>query len=154
MTPIQTFPSGATRRVSRYRYDLIPPVAVRAEAERFWLGVLTYGDSNWMKGVPFSTLLYHLEEHLQRFKERHVESRTVEPRDGGEPFEYTDGDIENLAAIRWGCAALIHFIATGRTDLDDRPYKPRDVEVTWDNADHTAESEFCPLARVTPHTKK
>lgn len=121
---LQKFKSGATRTPSRLRYDLIPPAAMRALAERFGIGAVIHGDTNWRKGIPFSACIYHMEEHLQRFKEGRKETRTVTPKTGGEPFEYTDGDVENLAAIMWGCAAMIQYIREGRPELDDRVYRP------------------------------
>lgn len=119
---LQKFASGATRTVSKWAYSLIPPVALRALAERYWIGAIIHGPTNWLGGIPFSVCLDHMEEHIQRFKSQRIEVRRVTPKDGGEPFDYTDGDVENLAAIMWGAAALIHYIVANRFDLDDRVY--------------------------------
>lgn len=119
---LQQFASGATRSPSRLRHDLIPPAALRVLAERFGIGAIIHGEANWLKGIPFSAMLYHLEEHLQKFKEGAVEVRMITPKDGSVPFPYTDADLENLGAILWGAAALAHYITSGRTELDDRPY--------------------------------
>lgn len=116
------FASGATRTVCRTAYSLIPPAALRALAERYWIGKVIHGPTNWMGGIPFSVCIDHLGEHLERFKARQQESRTVTPKDGSESFEYVDSDVENLAAIMWGAAAMIHYIDEGRVALDDRPY--------------------------------
>lgn len=120
---LQKFTSGATRTPSRLRFDLIPPAALRALAERYGIGAVIHGEVNWQKGIPFSANIYHMQSHLERFKEGRADSRRVEPKDGSPAFDYTDGDVENLAAIMWGAAAMIHYIETGRGDLDDRPYK-------------------------------
>lgn len=120
---LQKFASGATRTMSKWAYNLIPPAALRALAERYWIGAIIHGPTNWMGGIPFSVNIDHMEEHLQRFKQGRVESRRVTPKDGSEPFDYTDGDVENLAAIMWGAAAMLHYIAEGREDLDDRHYR-------------------------------
>lgn len=119
------FKSGATRTASLLRYDLIPPAALRAYAERCGIGAVIHGPGNWTKGLPFSSCLTHLAEHLEKVKERHKASRQVEPKDGSPPFEYNEGDIENLAAIIWNAGALIHYITQGRGELDDRQYHPQ-----------------------------
>src|SRR5262249_38050968 len=118
------YKNGATRTRSKWAYSLIPPAAIRALAERFWLGKLIHGSSNWHGGIPFSACLDHLEEHLQRFKEGFKDIRRITPKDDTSivPFDYTDGDVEHLAAIMWGAAAMIHYIVSGRSDLDDRQY--------------------------------
>jgi hypothetical protein len=115
MTTIKKFDSGATRTASKLRYDLIPPSALRALALRYGIGAELHGEDNWLKGIPFSAMLYHLQEHIERFKQARVEER-------GDVFGQ-DGDVENLSAIMWGAAALIEFVSRGRTDLDDRKYK-------------------------------
>lgn len=120
---LQEFQSGATRTPSRLRYDLVPPAALRALAERYGIGAVIHGEVNWQKGIPFSANLYHMQAHLERFKEGQSAERIIEPKNGETPFTYTDGDVENLAAIMWGCAAMIHYIRTNRAELDDRPYK-------------------------------
>lgn len=114
-TPLQHFDSGATRSPSKTRYDLIPPSALRELARRYGVGAELHGEDNWLKGIPFSAMIYHLAEHLEKFKEGRVEER-------GDVFG-SDGDIENLAAIMWGAAGLIEYISRGRVDLDDRKYK-------------------------------
>jgi len=146
---LQTFASGATRTASRLRYDLIPPSALRALAERYGIGAVIHGEVNWQKGIPFSANIYHMQEHLERFKEGRVDQRTITPKDGSSSFVYTDADIENLAAVMWGAAAMIHFIETGRADLDDRHYAAPAVEPSPVCACHNTLGQpcgcFCPV---------
>jgi Domain of unknown function (DUF5664) len=100
--------TGAVRSndVDDLRFDQIPPAAVRELARRFKLG-LKYGVGNWLKGFPYSQVLYHLEAHLADFKEGVLE-------------KHSGTEEGNLAAIMWACAALIEYRRRGRTDLDDR----------------------------------
>ena len=89
-----TYPSGARRGSERPLYHLVPPQALRRLAERATLGARAYGAANWRRGLTdaafVAQLLNHLEEHWLRF------------RAGGDA-----GDDDNLAAIMWGCAALM-----------------------------------------------
>ena len=122
LNPLKVFTSGATRSPSRLRFDLIPPAGLRALAERYGIGAIIHGDTNWLKGIPFSACIYHMQEHLERFKAGHEEERTIVPKDGSSPFTITEGDMENLAAIAWGAMAMLHYINDARDDLDDRVY--------------------------------
>jgi hypothetical protein len=119
---VVTFKSGATRSPSRLRYDLIPPAGLRATAKRYGIGAIIHGPINWLKGIPFSAIIYHLQEHLEKFKAGDEADRLVKPRDGSREFTITEGDEENLAAIAWGAFALLHYISQKRADLDDRVY--------------------------------
>jgi len=116
---LRHFESGATRTASSLRYDLIPPTALRALAERYGLGAAIHGESNWLKGIPFSAILYHMQEHIERFKQGQVKRRV----EGPNCTAREDGDIENMAAVAWGAFAIIHYLSTGREALDDRPYR-------------------------------
>lgn len=87
-----TFPSGATRSSNSEssRYDLIPPGPLRRLAQRYGMGVASHGERNWEKGLPTSSTLNHLYEHLAKW------------RDG-------DREEDHLAAVAWGVFALMFF---------------------------------------------
>lgn len=114
----RTFASGAHRNsgaIDLLRYDLIPPAALRALARRFGIGVALHGEHNWIKGIPFSVMIYHVVEHLQALREG--------TPDDDEP---TVDPIEaHGAAIMWAMSALIEYRRRGRSDLDDRLYCDR-----------------------------
>jgi hypothetical protein len=75
-----------------FRFDLICPTGLKRLAARYDLGSRTYGDDNWPKGMPISSILNHIEMHLNHYK--------------------LNGDTaadDDLAAIAWGVFALMHF---------------------------------------------
>jgi hypothetical protein len=105
----RVYESGASRSPDKdmLRYDLIPPSALRALAERFGLGAVNHGEGNYLKGIPYSVILFHMQAHLENFR-------------AGDTTE--DDEVQNLAAVMWGCCALIEYKRRGRIDLDDRMF--------------------------------
>jgi hypothetical protein len=95
------FESGAVRSNDGDldRYDLISPQALRRVARRYGIGGVTYGDGNYLKGIPVPNVLRHAEQHLQRYK-----------------FEGNVKD-DNLAAVVWNCLTIMHYEETGRSEL-------------------------------------
>jgi hypothetical protein len=91
-SPIE-FNSGAKRSERVPAYRLIPPTALKRLAQRYALGAEKYGESNWLKGINDPQFVQQILDHLAE----HVANYTV---DG------SDRD-DNLAAIMWGCAALM-----------------------------------------------
>ncbi len=120
---------GATRSsgTSHLRYDLIPPNSHRRHAGRWGLGAKTHGEYNWLDGeMPGSVMIYHLEEHLTKFKARRERFRKVMLRDGVDDAscdavirDYQkarrDSD-DDLAAVAWGVTALM-YLEDERPDL-------------------------------------
>lgn len=112
------YESGATRsEIYKARFDLIPSHALTRLALRYGLGAVSYGDLNWLKGMPFSDTLNHIQQHLENAKMRY--RRGVGANVGDEDairstlcdsFSTEDDD---LAAAAWGCFALITMIAEG-----------------------------------------
>lgn len=100
----EEFETGMVRdtQEGKPRYDLIPTLALKRVAELYARGAIKYGDHNWMKGAPFSRTLASIERHLHQFKQG-------------------DTEEDHLAAVAWGCLALMHYQETGRTELDDLP---------------------------------
>ncbi len=61
--------TGAVRSadLKDMRYDLISPIGLRRVAETCHEGALKYGDYNWEKGFPISSLLNHAISHCFKF---------------------------------------------------------------------------------------
>ncbi|MEN6642590.1 MAG: dATP/dGTP diphosphohydrolase domain-containing protein [Armatimonadia bacterium] len=98
----RSFGTGAVRDMSagKGRYDLISPFMLKREAKWMEKGGAKYGDHNWEKGIPFSSLVDSALRHLNNYR---MGMR----------------DEDHLAAAIFNVQALIHFEETGRTDLDD-----------------------------------
>lgn len=105
---------GATRSkgTSYLRYDLIPTCANRRRAQRWGLGAETHGPYNWLDGkMPGSVMLYHMEEHLNRFKARRERFRQM-VLDGCDEREWHDMRLshdDDLAAVAWAADALMYL---------------------------------------------
>lgn len=95
-------PGGATRSEVSLPYDLIPPSAIRALADRFRIGVGKHGEDNWKNSLDNRSNAYafckeaynHLVEHCMKMLE-------------GTPDEH-GGLGGHLAAIMWGATVLIY----------------------------------------------
>lgn len=109
--PKHTFATGANRSTGcagdtgkfPARFDLISPVALRALAEVYGEGFLKYGAGNWKKGIPESSLLNHLEAHINHYK----------------IYGYNPESEDDLAHALWNLFTLLHFRRIGRDDLMD-----------------------------------
>lgn len=101
-TKLNIFPSGASRSkdCDELRFDLIPTKPHARLARRYGGGAATHGANNWRKGMPWSDVINHLENHLNRFK----------------AGNQSDDD---LAAIAWGAFTLMEYEETHQ-ELDDR----------------------------------
>lgn len=126
-TKKSTFASGAHRsEVIKARFDLIPPQALRRLALRYGLGAVAYGEHNWQKGLPFSDTLNHIQEHLERVKDR-VNACIADARGDEQAIhsvlahEFTNSD-DDLAGAAWGCFALMTLIDEGKL-LPDESWK-------------------------------
>lgn len=111
------FASGAVRSndVDHLRFDLIPPNALKRLAARYAMGAEKYGDHNYLKGIPYSNIINHLEAHLNKFKTQRCVSD------------------DNLAAIAWAACSLMVFEDQGRDDLDDLYDFPGSIKKEGDN---------------------
>jgi hypothetical protein len=87
---IQTFKSGAIREKVSIAYHLIPSIALRRLAMVYTEGCKKYAPRNWEKGILYSEMYNHLQEHLQKYKEG-------------------DRTEDHLAKVAWGCFALIFY---------------------------------------------
>jgi len=64
----EKFDSGAVRSTLKPRFDLISPVAYKRLAMTYAEGSTKYTDNNWRKGMPFSSIINHLEHHIVLYK--------------------------------------------------------------------------------------
>lgn len=89
------FENGVKREHLRPRYDLIPKEGLEELAIRFTQGAEKYGEYVWQGAGDdfFKDIPNHMVDHLWNYMNR---------IDNGE-----DNDIDNLAAVMWGCATLI-----------------------------------------------
>jgi hypothetical protein len=104
------FDTGAIREPNddRGRYDLIPPIALKALAVHYERGAKKYEDRNWEKGIPLSRHLNSALRHLQNFLEG-------------------DRSEDHLSACVFNCFAITHdleMIDRGLLSiaLNDLPY--------------------------------
>jgi len=91
--------------------SLIPPTAALEEAYVWSFGKAKYAAFNWVHGIKYSRVLSAIERHLTLLK-------------AGITLD-SETRRHHAAAIRCGCAMLIHFDIQGRAELDDRmPHSP------------------------------
>lgn len=101
------YESGAKRSADakHVRFDLVPPQSLERLARRYAMGAEKYGENNYLKGIPFSSVVNHMELHLSKWKRG-------------------DHSDDHLAAIAWGAFTLMIYQELGRdVDLDDMWYR-------------------------------
>ena len=86
------------------RYDLIPQVGLRRLAETCAEGAKKYGERNWERGFPATSLVNHALRHLNLWL-------------------LGDGTEDHLAHGTWNLLALMHF-EEQRPELIDVPTRP------------------------------
>ena len=103
------YDTGAVRdvRVSKGRYDLISPLALKRIAVHLEKGAIKYSARNWEQGFPFTRMLDSAKRHLEQYHEG-------------------DRDEDHLAAACFNAMAMMHFeemIARGLLSeaLNDMP---------------------------------
>lgn len=103
-----TYPTGAVRSgdAEATRFDLITPVGLRRLAETCAEGAAKYGDRNWEKGFPASSLMNHALRHLNLWLAG-------------------DASEDHLAHAAWNVLALMHF-EEQRPDMVDVPSRKRE----------------------------
>ena len=104
---VRVFDSGAVRSrdADKERFDLIPQVGLRRLAETCAEGATKYGERNWEKGFPASSLLNHALRHLNHWLTG-------------------DNDEDHLAHAAWNLLALMHF-EEENPELIDVPTRPK-----------------------------
>lgn len=98
------FDSGAVRgaQTGKGRFDLLSPFLAARLAAINEKGAKKYSARNWEKGMPFSRFLDSALRHLTQ-------------------FQCGLEDEDHLGQAVWNLAAIIHFQAIGREDLNDLP---------------------------------
>jgi hypothetical protein len=97
------FPTGAVRSTDAEdtRFDLISPIGLRRLAETCAEGAAKYGDHNWEKGFPVSSVMNHALRHLNLWLAG-------------------DNTEDHLAHAAWNLFVVMHFEET-RPELLDVP---------------------------------
>jgi hypothetical protein len=85
---------------------LIPPLALEEEAKVWTFGMNKYGAWNWAKGLVYLRITSAALRHILAI----MMGQDVDPESG----------FLHAAHVRCCMGMLIHFVKTGRTDLDDR----------------------------------
>lgn len=101
----KTFESGAQRQsLDEVRHDLISPYGLRRLAMTYAEGAAKYNDHNWRQGMPFSSLLNHVLNHIN---------------------EYLNGERgeDHLAHAAWGLFAVMEQEVT-HPEQDDLYFVP------------------------------
>jgi hypothetical protein len=89
------------------RFDLLPPVALRAVAAHFGRGARKYEDRNWELGVDWSLSFAAMQRHLWSWW-------------GGEDEDEIGS--HHLAAVAWHALVLLTYALDPHyAELDDRP---------------------------------
>lgn len=100
---VSRFDTGAMRSkdADDVRFDLVSPIGLRRVAEAYAEGFKKYPPHNWMKGIPFSSLINHAIRHI---------------------FLYIAGDRseDHLGHAAWNLFTAMHFEET-RSELNDLP---------------------------------
>lgn len=105
-TPMPTPIRGDRFNTGKTKLGLISPYANEEEAKVLTFGCNKYGAWNWEKGLSFTDTYDSLQRHLNAW----IKGEDVDPETG----------LSHMAHVRCNASFLLHFIATGRTDLDDR----------------------------------
>lgn len=104
---MRKFDTGAVRSndCDHLRFDLIPPTPLRRLASRYGMGAAKYSDHNYLKGMPYSAVINHIENHLNKLKEQLAEG-----------VEFDPSLDDDLAGIVWGAFTLMQFDECGRRE--------------------------------------
>jgi hypothetical protein len=96
---------SAPHAAGKARFDLLPPVPLRAVAEVYALGAEKHGDRDWEDGVEWGRVFAAMQRHAWAWW-------------SGEQRDPEDGQ-HHLAAVVWGALALMEYERT-HPELDDR----------------------------------
>jgi hypothetical protein len=99
------FSTGAQRddRKGKLRMSLMPHKGLDRIMKRYLDGAETYGENNWLKGMPYSALYDSAQRHLMQFWQE-------------------DSSEDHLAAAAWNIICLMQL--ENNSDLDDRSEFP------------------------------
>lgn len=130
---IVRYETGSVRssEVEDVRYDLIPPSSLRRLAQTYAEGAKKYGDNNWLKGQPYSDILNHLINHIERFREG-------------------DRSEDHLSHATWGMFALMHF-EDNLPEMDNTYYRKCSGAIASKESDPAQKDEFVPSVGRLPN---
>jgi len=99
------FSTGAQRddRKGKLRMSLVPHKGLDRIMKRYLDGAETYGENNWLKGMPHSALYDSANRHLMQWWSK-------------------DSSEDHLAAAAWNIICLMQL--ENNSDLDDRETFP------------------------------
>jgi hypothetical protein len=92
---VEYVPGGGKRVPLEVRYDQIPPVALQQLAEVNQEGDKKYGGMQYMKGMPYSTFVNHMFNHLMMYC-------------------MGDRSAYHMAKVAWGAFAIINMDDNGQ----------------------------------------
>lgn len=129
-----TFSTGAQRGSDHEDcfLHMIPPEALYAYGRAFAEGAKKYGENNWLKGLPFSSLVNHAMHHILKFVEG-------------------DASEDHLGHCLWNIGALIHF-SKHMPELNDLPLRRRSADSSASMQELTPGVDFTP--QVTPSAQQ
>ena len=112
---------GAVRQVSagKGRYDLIPPMVIKRDAQLYESGAKAYDENNWTKGIPSTRFFESAKRHLDDY--------------------LLTRDEDNLAAARWNIAGIMYneYMA----EQGDWPW--HDMDGQWPFDRYNPEEDAC-----------
>lgn len=79
----------------KIRYDLLEPFAIEQVAKVFTMGAKKYAPFNWLKGMPWSSMVASMKRHIAAFE-------------NGEDFDPESG-LYHLAHAAWNALALVSY---------------------------------------------
>lgn len=87
------------------RFDLLEPFAIEQLAQIFTYGAGKYADHNWLKGLPWMSVVASLKRHLSQFE-------------NGEDYD-NESNLLHMAHVAWNAMALVSFYKH-RPEFDNR----------------------------------
>src|SRR3990167_1512047 len=140
---MEMYKTGAKRSSRVPRYDLIPLTALKRLAVRFTGkevngepdgGALKYGEVNWIRGLPTSDVINHIEEHFRTWVECFRNNSFLYGNDMEkirEAMNECSKQNDHLAGAMWGLCVLMHQEMTALFHDDKfNTGSPADDEVT------------------------
>jgi hypothetical protein len=106
-TRVTEQPQATHLEEGKTRLDLLPPLALYAEAEVFTYGAGKYDEYNWLTGILYMRLIASTLRHLLKWV-------------AGIEYDAESG-LHHIAHARANLGMLLELIMRGREDLDNRP---------------------------------
>ncbi len=100
--------AGLRFNEGKLRYDLLEPYAIEQLTKIFTMGAQKYAPHNWLKGIPWMSMVASLERHLAEFKK-------------GVDFD-EESKLLHMAHVAWNAMAIVSYYKH-RPEFDDRRVK-------------------------------